>query len=669
MEKKAYPRKSLLPNSREIRVISLSPGFWDDDISCITQVVSLDRAPAFSALSYAWGDPNLTESIYLDGESFPVMKNLKVALRYLRQQIEVRILWIDFLCIDQNDDDEKSWQVNMMGDIYRACENVFLWLGTESEDSDRWCESEEYETCGRDRPSPQGRSGYLLPPDTLPSPYSYRLHDRPENSPLPSPCNWHGRRPRMSEAFALVRMFAEDLHINAMPGFVNLTSYENTDRHRFVEPIQALNAIMRRSWWHRVWTVQEAVLPRNGIIMCGSLEIHWAIMAKAAINWHRHANNCCSIFKNRLYEVLNFPTHGEPTYMTLSGFSRHLSALNNIKPGNQETGEWNFMRTFQLFSNRYASDPRDKVFGLLGILDLDHRPILADYRIQTDDLNRRLSRKLLLSGEFSVLYDEARHIDHETIPSWVKIFDKTVNRVDQRIEDLRNSNRMDYNATSSKSATVCVCTKMTLSFRAIWVDKVDKTSRVFGASEREADMKAYFRECSSLIDFATRKDSTYQKRGTVREAFLRTAFGDRCRSAEMQSGVRRPKESEVQRLKEWIWELEDVPPHIRSHLGNNIKYNICNRVFFTTSRGLMGFGPSHMRAGDEVWVLFGAKVPIVLRPLQTTISGKEDSGLEKSQPGHTARRHRAVVGDCYVHGIMEGEALVDTGDEMTVVLR
>ncbi|KAF2488668.1 hypothetical protein BU16DRAFT_224921 [Lophium mytilinum] len=403
--------------------------------------------------------------------------------------------------------------------------------------------------------------------------------------------------------------------------------------------------------------------------MCGSLEIRWATVTKAAMNWHRHANTCCSVLKERLYGALSYSTHGQPTYMTLSTFYMNLLALHNVRPENQESGEWNFMRTFQLFSNRHASDPRDKVYGLLGILGQDHSIILADYRIPMDDLNRKLSRQLLLSGQIAILYDESRHIDHETVPSWAKNFGRTVNLVNQRIDDFRNNNRWDYKAAVSKPASVRICSKMTLCFSTIWVDEVLTTSRVFRASESEADMKAYFRECAGLINFSTRKDSNYPGSGTVKEAFLRSAFGDRCRSAETKSGVRRPKESELHRLREWIWDLGDIPPHTRSHLGNNIKYNICNRVFFTTRQGLMGFGPSNMRAGDEVWLLFGAKVPIVLRPLQTTISREEDSGVSRLQPGYTAHRHRAVIGDCYLHGNMEGEPLDNMAVDMTVVLR
>lgn len=724
METNTHRYKPLQPQSREIRLVYVSPGFWDDEIACKTDVFALHRAPAFSALSYAWGDPNPMEFISLDEEIFQVRSNLAAALRHLRHQTEFRTLWIDLLCIDQNNTTEKSLQVNMMGDIYRACEKVLLWLGTESEDSDKWCEREDSGSCEGNSyeeyrsphtsiPPDRFSSPYVsLSPERLPSPNSagYRLSPKPTLSPRPhghylsphsatspdpykrrqspdprfspraygpptrrqhdqpsSKCQWHNRLPRMSEAFALVRMLSENLHLNEIPGFVNLTSSSNIDHRRFVEPIQALNAMMRRSWWQRIWTVQEATLPRDGILMCGSLEMPWATMTKAAANWRRHANSCCSLSKEKLYAVLDYATHGEPTYITLSTFQRNLLALETVRPGGQESGEQKFMRTFRLFSNRHSTDPRDKVYGLLGILGENHQPISADYKIKMSDLNDMLSRKLLLSGQFAVLYGEARHLDHGTGPSWAKNFGQTLNRVDQRTEDLRNNNRQDYKAASSKPAAVQVCGRMGLTFATVWVDEVSTTSRVFRAWESKEDMQAFFHECAGLINFASRKEKGYSLGGTVKEAFLRTAFGDRCRSSETQSAVRRPREAEKVKLKEWIWDLADVSPETKLYLGNNIKYNICNRAFFTTKEGLMGFGPSNMRSGDEVWVLFGAKVPVILRPLETTIN-REENCSGTSQSGYVARRHREVVGDCYVHGIMEGEMLGQR-KEMTVVLR
>jgi hypothetical protein len=60
------------------------------------------------------------------------------------------------------------------------------------------------------------------------------------------------------------------------------------------------------------------------------------------------------------------------------------------------------------------------------------------------------------------------------------------------------------------------------------------------------------------------------------------------------------------------------------------------RVFFTTSRGLTGVGPRKIQPGDTVVVLFGARVPYVLR-----------------RKGN----HYRLIGDCYVHGLVDGEAV------------
>lgn len=68
----------------------------------------------------------MLEFIYLVDEQFPVMVNLSAALRHLRRETEACILWIDFLCIDQHSNEEKTWHVNMMGDIYTACKQVFI---------------------------------------------------------------------------------------------------------------------------------------------------------------------------------------------------------------------------------------------------------------------------------------------------------------------------------------------------------------------------------------------------------------------------------------------------------------------------------------------------------------------------------------------------------------
>lgn len=90
----------------------------------------------YEALSYFWGSKNRFEdAIMADGRTIPIAKNLSIALRHLRHQTEKRQLWIDALCINQADKNERSSQIALMGDIYRRANCVIAWIGPEEENS------------------------------------------------------------------------------------------------------------------------------------------------------------------------------------------------------------------------------------------------------------------------------------------------------------------------------------------------------------------------------------------------------------------------------------------------------------------------------------------------------------------------------------------------------
>lgn len=102
---------------------------------------------AYEALSYTWGDITLTHRILLSGEddsgtivaarSFQVGANAFDALRELRLRDKPLILWVDAICIDQSNVEEKNAQVAMMSTIYRNSHRVLLWLGLADTHSDR----------------------------------------------------------------------------------------------------------------------------------------------------------------------------------------------------------------------------------------------------------------------------------------------------------------------------------------------------------------------------------------------------------------------------------------------------------------------------------------------------------------------------------------------------
>jgi predicted AAA+ superfamily ATPase len=68
-------------------------------------------------------------TIFCEGHATDVTTNLGNALRYLRQDDKELIIWVDALCINQQDVNEKTRQVGMMGEIYRRCSRVYIWLG------------------------------------------------------------------------------------------------------------------------------------------------------------------------------------------------------------------------------------------------------------------------------------------------------------------------------------------------------------------------------------------------------------------------------------------------------------------------------------------------------------------------------------------------------------
>lgn len=121
----------------EIRVLHLLPGNTRDPIRTAIRTVSLDDTPQFEALSYVWGSPRDKKQIYVEDQIFDVTINLEAALRALRHPEETLRIWVDAICINQVDLDEKSTQVPLMGRIYKQASSVLIWLGENTLNIDR----------------------------------------------------------------------------------------------------------------------------------------------------------------------------------------------------------------------------------------------------------------------------------------------------------------------------------------------------------------------------------------------------------------------------------------------------------------------------------------------------------------------------------------------------
>jgi hypothetical protein len=117
--------------ANEIRL--LTPVIDDDVIAWTLSTVQLDSPDLkFETLSYVWGSQDETFPIVCNEKLFWVHHNLHTALPYLARRTnvdEVLPIWIDAICINQSDDEEKIVQIRSMNQIYRRASRTWIWLG------------------------------------------------------------------------------------------------------------------------------------------------------------------------------------------------------------------------------------------------------------------------------------------------------------------------------------------------------------------------------------------------------------------------------------------------------------------------------------------------------------------------------------------------------------
>lgn len=121
-----------------IRLLVLEPSSWSDPLRGHLIHASLEEQEEsyYEALSYVWGNPNNPSLILLnDSQILPITRNLEDALRHLRSETTRRRLRVDAICINQEDVQERSHQVDIMNKIYPTAASVPVFLGTATPNS------------------------------------------------------------------------------------------------------------------------------------------------------------------------------------------------------------------------------------------------------------------------------------------------------------------------------------------------------------------------------------------------------------------------------------------------------------------------------------------------------------------------------------------------------
>ncbi|XEV04628.1 hypothetical protein FSHL1_009915 [Fusarium sambucinum] len=532
--------------SHQIRILRILPGNRDDPLRCILRTACLDDDNKYEALSYAWGDPLDCLSIEVNGSQKSITVNLFNALRRLRYAESERYLWVDALCIDQENDVEKSHQVQLMSNIYSRTTTAILWLGDFSD-------------------GPNEKANYI-----------------------------HYEAVR--SAFTLIEFL-----VDSSGGFV-----ENSENKELIDDgCEGLSCLLQLPWWHRAWTVQETVLPADAIVVCGTSQLPFSWLKKAYHNSTSHYyRNCCG--------SLTVP----------ETFWNQMHALIHVK-GYMEENDGLLCYAFNLFRNRHASDPRDKMYAYLGL----GSGISADYSLPYEQVFKLATRSIIEKyGTLMSLLRTAEEQRSPTLPSWVPDWCAKIHNQDYNDELGWYCLYQHYNTSGDRRPQISPsCSDNVLNLRGLILERIIEVGDIMDCGDAMREMVAKWQGGPN---------DDYPQGGTYLEASWRTLMvdmilGQGCykRFGKCDSGEAIVND-----------ELEKYPS------GNSLC--ALGRKGFFTETGMIGIGNPDIRDGDFIAILKGGNMPLILRKAK----------IDKVDV------YYQFIGQAYVHGIMDGQILEEGFD-------
>lgn len=379
-------------------------------------------------------------------------------------------------------------------------------------------------------------------------------------------------------------------------------------------------------WWSRIWTVQESILPRAAQLVWGSQVIEWSEVQQASRNWCSGlwvlAPESVMIFKDLMDEVAS-PVRG----LELAQLGE--SPLNILE-------RWRY---------RGATDPRDKIFALLGLFpespfsSVQH----CDYTLSVKAVYTGVTVDLLeIEGGLRSFVGIRGSINHG-LPTWVTDFASvpSVNTSERWWNHIHRYIRCNADAYTTFNHAY-LPEVQALQPTGIRIDGVDDVAEDFlSANEhtgiREDDLLRVIRSWHDKTNWnAAKFGQEYPNGNTRKNAFGATLIGDFLVDEFPTRGAL-PDEHRM--VVHHVTTGDKISSYTLSH---SLRTFVMNQRFFVTTDGLMGMGPQMMKSGDEVWILFGGRVPFILRPRHS--AGEPDNGY-------------ILVGHAFVYGIMDGEAV------------
>ncbi|KAI1868094.1 uncharacterized protein JN550_006582 [Neoarthrinium moseri] len=606
-------------------------------------VLGLDHAALgeshYTALSYTWGPPeppdldpsfeDKTHELKCGDGIIPVRQNLYDFLQRLRiSGLAIPPLWIDAVCINQANLEEKSEQVLRMGQIYAAADKVWIWLGAREVSANVQQIIDEF----------------------IPA----MLQDFKDRD---NQYSFYRRRDILDE------------HSSAE--IIQAIGFGKWRVWRVYWPQYA--DFLRRSWFSRGWTVQEAAVkaPEQSTVFAGSRTLSWVhliefgkLMGQSRWVYMLASRRRSYGLQNGLY---NMDRRAFIEHAIRHGETRK-ALLQTYGPKTPEQ-LW-YARFFEMVSHMrqlVVDNPRDHVYAYLGLMlqiappGISHG-IVPDYRRDVEYTYKNFTKAIIRNIPYLVvlsLVEDSRYRRHIHLPSWVPDF--SVSRGCNYLDNF------DAAKTAGNSMSVPEIIEDRLLLRGARLTYVSRP----GPSMESDKLPVY------VVDTCLQSRQHPYTSQSMREAVGRTLLADSFRRSERRQQSERLRQwihrglsdlwhrqgeaqselrAEVSRClapvadsrdlwKKWLPTLDEVQhsnrPIVHSDFQVRLETATLGRRLYTTTDGQIGLGPPSLNTGDEVWIFDAGKVPFVLRK-------NGNDGTYK------------LIGETYVHGIMHGQAMTDT---------
>jgi hypothetical protein len=618
-----------------------------DTLRCELFNCSRTESPGYQALSYVWGNPEDIAFIQVAVNSVTtevqVTKNLHDALDHLQQEEQDLVLWTDALCINQGDNAEKGEQVKHMADIYKNSNCTLVFLGPAFEGSQAIME--EIQKIG--------------------------IHFE-EKKAFP-----------LFHNFLSISSTAEPERYNQVEQAVHdcmKTFLEGALENYF--PIAGYIRLLTLPYWNRAWIKQEYIVSPDVLLICGKARVaasrfHSAMIFVPLLKIYvvRRLGPSLAGLRNDEMDQQKFRYIIDLCETPETKASEVVGRRYNF----QENKDESRFSLFRLMSSAFlnnstdASDPRDRVFSLLGMAsDRDDLKISPDYSQTCAMVYSELARAFIETGQVDTLaYSQFPKSSFEkNMPSWVPDWTSRIYLSPSQLPWNTFFNASESHPFAGIAHDSSIHTSQ-LKLRGCVVDVVefvdhsleccmlssDEDSLCWATADRDEHIN--IRKNSFGAQHYLDAISNLWNRATTSAAanglhfYKNSNVGIECAYAlipvadQELYGVgftRRATMQTVAALKTLNDELADA--HRESRYPDiaiekisyfNVMTRQRERCPFVTEKGFAGLGPDSMRDGDVAVVLAGAKFPYILR--------KMDSKQETW----------SLVGHAYVQGIMYGE--------------